>query len=150
VAPRLLSSGLVPCVPGHARSRGLRSSRSPGVLGAGAAADRALGGRVTRAARRRAARGAKNSKVRIGWTPETYAVVDRRRRSLDQVAKDPLVTVFAVAAGGAPTMLADRSLQALFDAGRPIVFLFERREDHLFVEAVRDAQLAASPVAGSA
>jgi hypothetical protein len=103
---------------------------------------------MNRAARR--ARRAKSSKKRIGWTPATYAVVDRRRRSLEQVAKDPLAVVLAVAAGGVPAMLADRSLQTLFSEGRPLVIMFQRREDHLFVEAVRDAAFAAAPVGGSA
>jgi hypothetical protein len=105
---------------------------------------------VTRAARRRAARGAKSSKVRITWEPEAYAVVDRRRRTLDQLVGDPNVVVFAIAAGGAPALLADPGIQELFSIGRALVFLFERREDHEFIAAARDAAFAAVSAAGSA
>jgi hypothetical protein len=128
----------------------------PGRASTGGGSDRELSRNPvrnqanSRAERRRAARGAKSGKARIAWEPEVYAVVDRRHRSIDELVEDPNVVVLAVAAGGAPTLLADPNIQELFSAGRPLIFLFERRADHAFIAAVRDAAFAVAPVMGRA
>jgi hypothetical protein len=76
------------------------------------------------------------------WAPEAIGVVDRRRRSLAVVLGDPDHVVVAVRAGGAPSLLADDFVPQCLDQDRPVVVLYERREDHEFVLAVKSARFA--------